>query len=179
MDIPSRWALAWAGSRIHLIKLLRALGTILQHGAHGGVAVDVGVFTLDIVVLGGLERQILVYFHQTGIHFAVTGAVGAVKDIFLRRAGMAAFDQHALYHVLDNAPRWVLKFPLPFRYSPPLAWPVPPQPPVVAADGLGRPVNGGGDFLNLKGTSLPSLLIIASIMVFRLLLNTFHTISCV
>ena len=102
MDIPFPVGLGMGGVQdIHLIKLLRALGTILQHGAHGGIAVNIGVFTLNIVVLGGLERQILVYFHQTGIHFAVTGAVGAVKDIFLRRAGMAAFDQHALYHVLD------------------------------------------------------------------------------
>ena len=36
----------------HLVELLGALGAILEHGAHGGVAVDVGVLPLDVAVLG-------------------------------------------------------------------------------------------------------------------------------
>ena len=37
----------------HLIELLGALGAVLEHGAHGGIAVDVGVLSLDVV----LERR--------------------------------------------------------------------------------------------------------------------------
>ena len=40
----------------HIVELLGALGAELEHGAHGGVAVDVGVLPLDIGVLGSPRR---------------------------------------------------------------------------------------------------------------------------
>ena len=39
----------------HLAELLRALGTVLEHGAHGSVAVDIGVLSFDVVFQRGLE----------------------------------------------------------------------------------------------------------------------------
>ena len=88
----------------HVIKLLGALGTVFEHSAHGGVAVDVGVFTLNVVFQRGLESQVLVNFHQAGVHLAHAGALVAVEDVFFCRAGMAAFDQdlfHDVLHLLD------------------------------------------------------------------------------
>ena len=84
----------------HLVELLGALGTVLEHGSHRGVAVDVGVLTLDVVLNRGLEGQILVDLHQSGVHLALTGALVAVEDVRLRRLGMAALHQNLLHRVL-------------------------------------------------------------------------------
>ena len=84
----------------HLVELLGALGAVLEHGAHRGIAVDVGVLALDIVLERGLERQVLVHLHQSGVHLTHAGALVAVQDVLLSRAGMTAFDQHLLYGVL-------------------------------------------------------------------------------
>ena len=35
---------------VHLVELLRALAAVFQHGSHGGVAVDICVFALDVAV---------------------------------------------------------------------------------------------------------------------------------
>ena len=84
----------------HLIELLGALGAVLEHGAHRGITVDVGVLSLDVVLERGLERQILVHLHQTGVHLTHAGALVAVQDVLLGRAGMSAFDQNLLNRVL-------------------------------------------------------------------------------
>ena len=61
MDITLTMRLGVLGVEdIHLIEFLSALGTVLEHGAHRSVAVDVGVLTLDVIVLRGLEGQVLV-----------------------------------------------------------------------------------------------------------------------
>ena len=77
---------------IHLIELFGAFGTIFQHGSHSGVPVDIGIFPLDISILRGFEGQILIDFHQAGVHFAVTGALRPIKDIFFGGAGMSIFN---------------------------------------------------------------------------------------
>ena len=84
----------------HLIELLGALGAVLEHGAHRGITVDIGVLALDVVLERGLERQILVHLHQTGVHLTHAGALVAVQDVLLGRAGMSAFDQNLLNSVL-------------------------------------------------------------------------------
>ena len=84
----------------HLIELLGTLGAVLEHGAHRGITVDVGVLSLDVVLERGLERQILVHLHQTGVHLTHAGALVAVQDVLLGRAGMSAFDQNLLNSVL-------------------------------------------------------------------------------
>ena len=85
---------------VHLVELLCTLAAVFQHGSHCGVAVDIGVFALDIAVGSGFERQILIYLHQGGVHLACPGAVCAVEDIRLCSLGMSLFDQHFLYHIL-------------------------------------------------------------------------------
>ena len=74
----------------HLVELLCALRAVLEHGAHRGIAVDVGVLALDVVLDGGLEGQILVDLHQAGIHLTHARTLVAVQDVFLRGAGVAA-----------------------------------------------------------------------------------------
>ena len=61
-----------------LVELLCALRAIFEHGAHGGIAIDIGVFPLDIIIFCILKGEALVDFHQTGIHFAHTGAFRTV-----------------------------------------------------------------------------------------------------
>ena len=85
---------------IHVVELLGALRAELQHGAHGGIAVDVGVFALDVGIDGILEGDVLEGFHQAGVHFAHAAALGTVKDIRLGAADKALFNQHALHGVL-------------------------------------------------------------------------------
>ena len=76
----------------HLVELLGTLGAVLEHGSHRGITVDIGVLALDVVLERGLERQILVHLHQTGVHLTHAGALVAVQDVLLGRAGMSAFD---------------------------------------------------------------------------------------
>ena len=47
----------------HFVKLLRALASVLEHSAHCGVAVYVGVFALYVVVAGFLESKLVERFN--------------------------------------------------------------------------------------------------------------------
>ena len=49
---------------VHLVELLGTFAAVFQHSPHCGVAVDVGVFALDVAVRRRHEGQILVYLHQ-------------------------------------------------------------------------------------------------------------------
>ena len=103
MDVDIALAVRLGDARLeqeHLVELLGALGTVLEHGAHRGVAVDVGVLALDVVLNRGLEGQILVDLHQSGVHLALTGALVAVEDVRLCRLGVAALHQNLLHRVL-------------------------------------------------------------------------------
>ena len=84
----------------HLIKLLGALRPILEHGAHRGIAINVGIFAFNVVFERGLERQILIHFHQFCVHLTHTRALVAVQDVLLRSACVTAFDQHLLHCIL-------------------------------------------------------------------------------
>ena len=89
--------------RLHqegLGELLGGLGAVAQHGTHGGVAVDVGVFALDVRIGGILERDLLKLAHEAGIHLPRAAALLAVKNIGLGRAAVALLHQHLLHKVL-------------------------------------------------------------------------------
>ena len=68
---------------VHLIELLCAAGAIFEHCTHSSIAVDIGVFTLNIAVLGGGEGQILIDLHNLSVHLTDSGSVCAVKDVRL------------------------------------------------------------------------------------------------
>ena len=60
MDVAFAVSARVAGiQNAHLVELLRGFGAILQHGAHGGVGVDVGVFALHVGVRCLGERDVL------------------------------------------------------------------------------------------------------------------------
>ena len=79
MDIPVMMGSRKTGiQHVHFIELLRAFAAELEHTAHGGIAVDVGVFALDVAVHRVLAGDVLEHLHQTGVHLAHTAAFGAV-----------------------------------------------------------------------------------------------------
>ncbi len=92
----------------HLIKLLCAFGTVFQHGPHGGISVDIGVFPFDIVILSLFEGQVLIDLHEAGVHFPDPRTLRPVKDIFLRRSGMTVFDEYFFHCILDLFYSWTV-----------------------------------------------------------------------
>ena len=84
----------------HLVKLLGALRPILEHGAHRGIAINIGIFAFNVIFERGLEGQILVHLHQFCVHLTHTRALVAVQDVLLRSACVTAFDQHLLHCIL-------------------------------------------------------------------------------
>lgn len=90
----------------HLIKSLGALRAIFEHGAHGGVAVDIGVFPLDVVFGSAFEGQVLIHLHQGGVHLPHTGALCAVEDIFFGSAGMSVFQSIPFPPCPESARQW-------------------------------------------------------------------------
>ena len=82
------------------VELFRAFGAILQHGAHGGVAIDIGVFALEVGIFGGTESNILINLHQPSVDFAHAAALGAIENIAFGGAHKAVFDQDFFNRVL-------------------------------------------------------------------------------
>ena len=101
MDVPVMMGSRKTGvQHVHFIELLRAFAAELEPTAHGGIAVDVGVFAFDVAVHRVLAGDVLEHLHQAGVHLTHTAALGAVQDVRLGRAHEALFDQHAFHHVL-------------------------------------------------------------------------------
>ena len=86
---------------IALIKVLRALRTVFQHGAHSGVPVDVRVFTLNIAVRCVFICDVLKCFHQAVIHIAHTCPFRTIENICLCSADIAVFNQNFFNAVLN------------------------------------------------------------------------------
>lgn len=61
------------GSAHSQVEMLCTLGAVFQHGAHGGVAVDICVFALDIAVGCILVGDVLEGFHQSVVHVSDSG----------------------------------------------------------------------------------------------------------
>ena len=85
----------------HVVELLGPLGAELQHGAHGGVPVDVGVLPLDVGVLGGGEGDVLVGLHQPGVHLPGPAALLPVEDVGLGGLDVAVVHEHPLHQILN------------------------------------------------------------------------------
>ena len=45
------------------VELLCAFRAVFQHGAHGSVAIDIGVFALEVGIFGGTEGDVLINLH--------------------------------------------------------------------------------------------------------------------
>ena len=83
------------------VELLGRLGAEAQHRAHRGVAVDVGVLTLDVAVPGVGEGDLAQRGHEGRLLFASRGAALPVEDVCLGRLGLAALHEDLLHDVLD------------------------------------------------------------------------------
>ena len=102
MDVPAGVGPGMLGLHDeHLVELLGPLAAVLEHGAHGGVPVDVGVLPLDVAVLGGGEGDVLIDLHEAGVHLPGPAALRAVEDIGLGGLDIAVVHQHPLHDVLD------------------------------------------------------------------------------
>ena len=55
---------------VHLIVFFCGYGTILEHSAHGCIAVYICVFALYITVFSGAEGKLVEYTHQISLHLA-------------------------------------------------------------------------------------------------------------
>ena len=84
----------------HLVELLGRLRAVLEHGAHGGVGVDVGVLALHVRVAGLGERDVLERLDKAAVHVAGAAALGAVEDVGLGRLHEAGLDERLLHEVL-------------------------------------------------------------------------------
>ena len=85
---------------ILFVIVFRALAAVFEHGAHRGVAVNIGVVALHIAVARVGERELVVYAHQSGVHFARLGTLRTVKNVFFRDIGIAVFHKDFFDHVL-------------------------------------------------------------------------------
>ena len=86
---------------IHLIEFLSADRTVLEHGAHSSISVDICVFTLKIGILGRLECKILIALHKPCVHLSCTSPLGSVQDICLSGGSVSLINKDVLNAVLD------------------------------------------------------------------------------
>ena len=103
MDVNVTLAMCLCNPRFqqkHLVEALCALRAVFQHGSHRGIAVNVGVFALDIIFHCGLERQILIDFHESGVHLTLPRALLAIQNIRLRRFGVSLLNQDFFHRIL-------------------------------------------------------------------------------
>ena len=98
IDVGGRGIL---GQNVIVREVLGPLGTVLEHGAHGRIAVDIGVFPLDVLLAGRGVGQGLVNFHEVGLGIAQLGMLRPVQDVGLGRARVIVADERLLHHVLD------------------------------------------------------------------------------
>ena len=84
----------------HFIELLGRFAAVLEHGAHGGVCVYVGIFTLHVGIGRFGKRDIFERLEDAAVHVAHAIALGAVEDVGLRRLAEAFVDQGLLHKVL-------------------------------------------------------------------------------
>ena len=148
------------------VELFRAFGAVLQHGAHGGIAIDIGVFALEVGIFGGTESNILINLHQPSVDFAHAAALGAIENIAFGGAHKAVFNEDFFNRVLhlfncghfdgfafsSSATTWSASLSAVFSdLALPLAWKAFRMAWVILSSS--------------KGNSRPSRLIIVSIML--------------
>ena len=81
-------------------KVLRAFGTVFEHGPHCRVGVDVGILALDVGILCVNKGQGLENVHEILLCLAQLAAFGAVEYVCLGRFGEIVGNQHFLHNIL-------------------------------------------------------------------------------
>ena len=85
----------------HRVEVLSGFAPVLEHGAHSGVAVDIGVFAFEVGFLGRAKRNVMKRLHETGVDFTYAGTFGAVQDIALGGIGVTTFSQSLFNSILN------------------------------------------------------------------------------
>ena len=103
VDIAFPICLGMLGAeQIHLIVGLGTGGSDLQHGAHGGVTVNVGIVPLHITLSGISMGNFLDGLHQAGVGLSSAGTCSPVQNIGLGRSGEAVVHQLPLHRILNQ-----------------------------------------------------------------------------
>ena len=102
VDIPFGVCLGNVGrDHVFVVKTLGALGAVFEHGAHGGIRIDVGVFPLQVHVLRRHKGQCRIDLHQLVVHFPELLMFRPVQDVGLGGFGVVRGNELFLHHVLD------------------------------------------------------------------------------
>ena len=101
MDVPVGVSLRQVCRyNIFVIKALGPLAAVLEHGAHGGVRVDIGVLPFQVYVLCGHEGEGRVNFHQLVVHLPEALVLGPVQDVGLGCLGIVGGNELFLHNIL-------------------------------------------------------------------------------
>ncbi len=85
---------------VFVIEALGPLAAVLEHGAHGGVGVDVGVLPFEVHILCGHEGQGRVDLYKLVVHLTKPLVLGPVQDVGLGGLGIVGGDELLLHDVL-------------------------------------------------------------------------------
>ncbi len=88
--------------QVHFVVGLGTGGADLEHGAHGGVAVDIGVVPLHVADPGIDVGDLVDGLHEPGVGLSGPGAVGPVEDVGLGSGVEAVVHQLLLHGVLNG-----------------------------------------------------------------------------
>ena len=88
--------------QVHLVVCLGSGSPDLEHGAHGGIAVDVGVVPLHVADPGIDVGDFIDGLHQGGVGLPSPGPIGPVENIGLGGGVEAMVHQLTLHAVLNG-----------------------------------------------------------------------------
>ena len=83
--------------RIHQLTHTEFLGystSVLQHGTHCRISVNIGILTLDIRIVAVRKRNFLNGFHQSCLHAADSCTFCTIQDICFTGSRMTGFNQY-------------------------------------------------------------------------------------
>ena len=86
---------------IRFVEMFCPFRAVFQHGTHGCIAVDIGIFTLDITVCCVFVCDILKCFHEAVIHVTDTGTFRAIQDIGFCGLHKAMINEYPFHSVLN------------------------------------------------------------------------------
>ena len=88
------------GQHMVVAEILGSLGAVFEHGAHGAVAVHVGVLALHVHCVGRGEGKRVVDAHERTLHIAAAGVIRTVEDIGLGCGRKAELNQGVFHQIL-------------------------------------------------------------------------------
>ena len=64
----------------HRVEMLGRFATVLEHGAHGGIAIDIRILALEVGFLRRTKGDVAERVHEASIDFADAGTLSAVQE---------------------------------------------------------------------------------------------------